>query len=182
LGQAGMEVLLANNGREAVEILAKDTRFDGILMDCQMPVMDGYAATREIRKNPAFAQIPIIAMTANAMAGDREKVMEAGMNDHIAKPLNVAEMFNTLAKWIKPKAGAAATEGAGKITSVRDGNVIPDLPGIDTQAGLATTMNNTKLYLRLLAKFADTQGRFAELFATALEDATRSHEPGRPTR
>jgi len=111
LGQAGMEVVIANNGQEALDILARDSRFDGVLMDCQMPVMDGYTATREIRKNPAYQELPIIAMTANAMAGDREKVIEAGMWDHIAKPLDVGEMFATIAKWIKP-ARADANGGA----------------------------------------------------------------------
>ncbi len=72
-------------------------------MDCQMPVMDGYTATREIRKNPAFHSLPIIALTANAMAGDKEKVLNAGMNDHIAKPLNLETMFGTMARWIHPK-------------------------------------------------------------------------------
>ncbi|MES2951800.1 MAG: PAS domain S-box protein [Pseudomonadota bacterium] len=103
LANAGVEVVLANHGQEALDILVKDNTFDGVLMDCQMPVMDGYAATRAIRSNPRFKDLPIIAMTANAMAGDREKVLEAGMWDHIAKPLNVAEMFATIAKWIKPK-------------------------------------------------------------------------------
>ncbi|MES2877880.1 MAG: response regulator [Pseudomonadota bacterium] len=102
LSQAGMAVVLANHGKEALDILAKDSRFDGVLMDCQMPVMDGYTATREIRRDPAFKDLPIIAMTANAMAGDKEKVLETGMWDHIAKPLNVGAMFTTLAKWIKP--------------------------------------------------------------------------------
>jgi two-component system sensor histidine kinase/response regulator len=97
-----MQVVLANHGQEALDLLAQGHAFDGVLMDCQMPVMDGYTATREIRKNPAFKDLPIIAMTANAMAGDREKVLQAGMWDHIAKPLNVADMFATLAKWIKP--------------------------------------------------------------------------------
>jgi CheY-like chemotaxis protein len=108
LANAGMEVVLANHGQEALDILAKDSNFDGVLMDCQMPVMDGYTATREIRKNAQFKDLPIIAMTANAMAGDREKVLEAGMWDHIAKPLNVGEMFATIAKWIKPKAGSSS--------------------------------------------------------------------------
>jgi len=103
LANAGMTVVLANHGQEAVAILSADPDFDGVLMDCQMPVMDGYTATREIRKNPQFKDLPIIAMTANAMAGDREKVIEAGMWDHIAKPLNVGDMFNTIAKWIKPR-------------------------------------------------------------------------------
>ena len=108
LQQAGMTVVIANNGQESLDILAKDAAFDGVLMDCQMPVMDGYTATREIRKNPAFKELPIIAMTANAMAGDREKVIEAGMSDHIAKPLNVAEMYATIAKWVKPAVAADA--------------------------------------------------------------------------
>ncbi|MEI7613825.1 MAG: response regulator, partial [Betaproteobacteria bacterium] len=107
LSQAGIEVVVANHGQEALDILAQDSRFDGVLMDCQMPVMDGYTATRAIRKNPALAALPIIAMTANAMAGDKEKVIEAGMCDHIAKPLNVGEMFNTIAKWIRPDSPAA---------------------------------------------------------------------------
>ncbi len=102
LASAGIEVVLAVNGQETLDLLARDSRFDGVLMDCQMPVMDGYTATRAIRSNPAWNDIPVIAMTANAMAGDREKVLEAGMCDHIAKPLNVQAMFATLARWIKP--------------------------------------------------------------------------------
>jgi CheY-like chemotaxis protein len=93
LGRANVQVVVANNGREALDTLAKDSRFDGILMDCQMPVMDGYEATRAIRKQRAFDAMPIIAMTANAMAGDREKVIDAGMVDHIAKPFDVDKMF-----------------------------------------------------------------------------------------
>ncbi|MBF0472054.1 MAG: response regulator, partial [Gammaproteobacteria bacterium] len=83
LSQAGIIVTLAENGEKALDILKLGDDFDGILMDCQMPVMDGYTATRAIRKQPQFQDIPIIAMTANAMVGDREKVIEAGMNDHI---------------------------------------------------------------------------------------------------
>ncbi|MFW8406520.1 response regulator, partial [Klebsiella pneumoniae] len=76
-------------GAQALALLAQDRGFDGILMDCQMPVMDGYTATRLIRADPALAGIPIIAMTASTMAGDKEKALAAGMNDHIAKPLNM---------------------------------------------------------------------------------------------
>jgi len=172
LGQAGMEVVVANHGRQALDILGVDDHFDAVLMDCQMPVMDGYMATREIRLNPAWRELPVIAMTANAMAGDREKVIEAGMVDHIAKPLNVAEMFDTLARWIHPAsapaapvASVAAEAGGGAPDS------LPPLPGIDVQAGLATTMGNAKLYRRLLVKFRDSQGDFAELFRLARQDA-----------
>jgi PAS domain S-box-containing protein len=99
LYQAGIEVEVANNGREALEILAQQT-FDGVLMDCQMPVMDGYEATRRIRREPRLMGLPVIAMTANTMKGDRERTLEAGMNDHIGKPLNIEKMFITMAKWI----------------------------------------------------------------------------------
>src|SRR4051794_27561935 len=75
LHQAGVDVVVAKDGREALDLLANDRGIDGVLMDCQMPVMDGYEATREIRNNPAWAKLPVIAMTANAMSGDREKVL-----------------------------------------------------------------------------------------------------------
>ena len=101
LESAQIVVKLAANGREAIDVLARES-FDAVLMDCQMPVMDGYEATRELRLDPRWRELPIIAMTANAMVGDREKVMEAGMNDHIAKPIKVVEMFATLARWIRP--------------------------------------------------------------------------------
>jgi len=168
-------------------------------MDCQMPVMDGYAATREIRKNPQFKDLPIVAMTANAMAGDREKVLEAGMWDHIAKPLNVGEMFATIAKWIKPggktttktiaadamdtrpvainaievpvEAALAGPTGSVPAASPAGMAGLPALPGIDVKAGMATTMDNEKLYTRLLVKFRDSQGDFGTLFAAARVDA-----------
>jgi CheY-like chemotaxis protein len=177
LANAGIEVVLANHGQEALDILAQDPDFDGVLMDCQMPVMDGYTATREIRKNPAFKDLPIVAMTANAMAGDKEKVIEAGMWDHIAKPLNVGEMFATIAKWIKPKGVVAIQSVAAHAidtgaTGQKDIN--SGLPGIDVKAGMATTMDNEKLYTRLLVKFRDSQGDFANLFAAARTDADPS--------
>jgi PAS domain S-box-containing protein len=186
LANAGMQVVLANHGKEAVDILAKDPNFDGVLMDCQMPVMDGYTATREIRKHTIFKDLPIIAMTANAMAGDREKVLEAGMWDHIAKPLNVGEMFATIARWIKPggqvttktiAAQALSTGSAGlndvniAAASVTTTTGLVALPGIDVKSGMATTMDNEKLYTRLLIKFRDSQGSFASLFAAARVDA-----------
>ncbi|MGM9491707.1 response regulator [Ideonella sp. YS5] len=100
LGDAGIVLTTADNGRQALDLLEHDT-FDLVLMDCQMPVMDGYAATRALRQLPHGRDLPVIAMTANAMVGDREKVIEAGMNDHIAKPIRVDELFATLARWIR---------------------------------------------------------------------------------
>ena len=178
LTQAGIKVQIASNGQEALDALEANPSFDGVLMDCQMPVMDGYRATREIRKNPAFKDLPIIAMTANTMAGDREKVLEAGMWYHIAKPLNVQAMFGTIAKWIKPSPNAKDTA-----TRVPDQTLPPadlansaspafsDLPGVDIQAGLEITMNNPTLYQRMLMKFLDGQRNFEQDFCNALRDS-----------
>jgi PAS domain S-box-containing protein len=101
LGSVGIDVSMAGNGQEALEMVERQD-FDAVLMDCQMPVMDGYAATRALRRQPQRQSLPIIAMTANAMVGDRDAALAAGMNDHIAKPINVDEMFATLARWISP--------------------------------------------------------------------------------
>jgi PAS domain S-box-containing protein len=172
LSQAGMEIVIANHGREALEVLSRDQRFDGVLMDCQMPVMDGFAATREIRSNSDWDNIPVIAMTANAMASDKEKVAAVGMVDHVAKPLVVSQMFETLAKWIKPQKALAAAAAAGNQPvepPCADG--LPNLEGVDVQAGLATTMGNSKLYRRLLIKFREANETFAEQFAAARADA-----------
>jgi len=182
LGKAGIDTVLANHGQEALDILARDTRFDGVLMDCQMPVMDGFQAAREMRSNPAFDKMPIIAMTANAMSGDRDKVLACGMQDHIAKPVNVAEMYATLARWLRPEAGAPRTvmarPRAAAVTGNGNGNgkaaPLPALPMVDVRAGLATAMGDDKLYRRLLAKFRDGQQDFAAMFVQSLDggDAT----------
>jgi signal transduction histidine kinase len=103
---AGAEVTLAENGREALDRLERD-RFDVVLMDVQMPVMDGITATREIRRQPRFDRLPIIAMTANALQRDREQSLAAGMNDQINKPFEPVELFSVLAKWTVDAAGPA---------------------------------------------------------------------------
>jgi CheY-like chemotaxis protein len=111
LSRAGIVVTVAGNGQEALAMLAQH-RFDAVLMDCQMPVMDGYAATRALRQQPQWQDLPVIAMTANAMVGDRDKALAAGMNDHIAKPINVDDVFATLARWVRPSAGASGRAAA----------------------------------------------------------------------
>ena len=175
LRDAGMHVEVANNGQEALDRLAAATiAFDGVLMDCQMPVMDGFTATRAIRKMERHRDLPILAMTANAMAGDRERVLEAGMVDHIAKPINVGKLFATLSKWIKPKPEAAAAALAACLhrkKAQHGGRTLTTLPGIDIQAGMSMTMDDEPLYLRLLAQFRHKQGGFAELYAAACADA-----------
>ncbi|GHV52575.1 hypothetical protein FACS1894216_08960 [Synergistales bacterium] len=98
----GFKVTVANNGLEVLEIIQKD-EFDLVFMDIQMPEMDGLTATREIRKIDRLKQVPIIAMTANAMSGDREESLAAGMNDHVSKPIDIESCFQTMLKWIPPK-------------------------------------------------------------------------------
>jgi two-component system sensor histidine kinase/response regulator len=100
LKQVGIHVVIANHGQEALDIINKDNDFDGVLMDCQMPVMDGYTATRRLRENPLFNTLPILAMTANATDSDKASVLEAGMNDHISKPIVPRHLYQTLANWL----------------------------------------------------------------------------------
>ncbi|MGF1734881.1 response regulator [Photobacterium satsumensis] len=119
LRQAEMEVVVAENGQQALDILNAIADVDCILMDCQMPVMDGYQATREIRKINQFENIPILAMTANAMVGDKDKALQAGMNDHISKPLNIELMYETMAKWIVPSSPKPNYGTAKKGNSLR---------------------------------------------------------------
>lgn len=170
-----LRVTVAGNGSEALEMLGKNT-FDGVLMDCQMPVMDGYTATQEIRKQEGYRTLPIIAMTANAMAGDREKVIAAGMNDHIAKPVNVAEMFRTMAKWITIPS-AKTDDPSNRQPAASDETMkeeFGDLAGIDVHDGLVRTQNNHELYRKLLRRFYESTGDFKSTFEAACEDQDRS--------
>ena len=168
LTRAGLELRVAGNGQEALEVLEHES-FDAVLMDCQMPVMDGYAAARAIRAQPRWRSLPIIAMTANAMAGDRELSIEAGMNDHIAKPITVDEMLATIARWVLPEQGA--TPGAADVEQpcAAAGAPLPNVPGLDSRAGLAAAMGNEALYLRLLRIFGEEQQDFRDRFQAACE-------------
>ncbi|PAJ67435.1 hypothetical protein CJF42_26450, partial [Pseudoalteromonas sp. NBT06-2] len=98
LNSNGIFTTVAMNGQQALDILEQEkTVFDAVLMDCQMPIMDGYTATKKIRQQKQFENLPILAMTANAMMGDKEKVLSVGMNDHIPKPIDVNQLFTCLA-------------------------------------------------------------------------------------
>ncbi len=177
LGNAGLEVCVAGNGAEALEHLSRE-EFDVVLMDVQMPVMDGYSATRAIRGQPQFRELPVIAMTASAMAGDREKCLQAGMNDHITKPIDVAKMFSTLSRWVKTDQPAEVHTALKDIRAGTEDGSFPELAGIDTWAGLARAQGNRTLYRRLLEKFREGQGNFVWEFHEAekssdVEAATR---------
>jgi PAS domain S-box-containing protein len=165
LRRAGIVVSAAYDGQEALDMLAQE-RFDGVLMDCQMPVMDGYAATRALRQQPQWRDLPVIAMTANALVGDRDKVLAAGMNDHIAKPIKVDQMFATLARWIRPATlGPEATPESSGNRPCAD--LLAGLSGIDHRAGLAATAGDEALYRLLLQMFRDREADFPERFRAA---------------
>ena len=166
LANAGISARVAGNGREALEWLEREA-FDGVLMDLQMPVMDGYEASRAIRADSRWPGLPVIAMTANVMAGDREKALAAGMNDQIGKPIEVGQMFTTMAAWIQPRvrkfAALPPAAGAGEAVELP-----ARLPGIDLAAGLAAANGNRALYLKLLRLFAKGQRDFGTAFRQAL--------------
>ena len=163
LRNAGMVVTPATNGREALECMAAAS-FDLVLMDCQMPVMDGFDATRAIRAQPQYAKLPVIALTAGLTDADRDRVMRSGMNDIIPKPIDVDKMFQTLTRWLSLGA-SAAPPAAPSIT----GDPLMHLQGIDARIGRASTMNNDTLYRRLLGMFRDGQRNFPAQFRAARE-------------
>ena len=163
---AGLNVTLANDGQEAVNAV-KESNYDAVLMDVQMPVMDGYTATKAIRKweggmrNKGKAQIPIIAMTAHAMAGDEDKSLQAGMNGHVTKPIDPDQLFATLQKWIKPsekrvqvQQPEVPVERPESDKAVPEEDELPEsLPGFDLAEGLERLRGNKRLYRKLLLDF-----------------------------
>ena len=170
LGQAGLTVIIANNGREAIEKLSKET-FDAVLMDIQMPEIDGYDATRAIREKPEYADLPIIAMTANVMAGDREKCLEAGMNDHVAKPIDPEKLFSALVQWITPKE-MSQSETVSHISTPEPANdALPaGLAGIDIESGLKAVGGNRNLYRKLLVDFYSDHRKDGQAIRDALDE------------
>ena len=197
---AGLNVTLATNGQEAIDAIQKN-EYDAVLMDVQMPVMDGYTATRKIREweigirnaeggmgkraedrkegsalSPQSSELPIIAMTAHAMAGDADKSIAAGMSDHVTKPIDPDQLFATLQKWIKPVAERTVV----KKSPVRDAPAQPDetvpveenlpesLPGFNLAAGLERLMGNKRLYRKLLLDFGANYGGVAGEIREAL--------------
>ncbi|NMG43515.1 response regulator [Aromatoleum toluvorans] len=161
LRAAGFRVDIASNGAEAVRCVQQGG-YDLVLMDMQMPVMDGVAATREIRRMPAGAALPIVAMTANAMAGDRDRCIAAGMNDHIAKPIDPERLWAALVRWITPQ-GNAVTAGTPRGSAAAPGAVLARLgqvPGLDPDLGVRRLMGKEDFYLSLLRKFVAGYGDF----------------------
>ena len=151
LGQAGMTVEIAGNGEEAVAAVASSASFDAILMDLQMPVMDGYEATRLIRQMRSAQNIPIIAITAHALAEERERCLASGMSAHVSKPINPDEFFKTLVQWIRP--GKTKRAVAASPPMKRDDKFPAELPGISVATALERVMGNGRLLRDIIIDF-----------------------------
>jgi len=169
LQRVGAEVAVAEHGQQALEMLERQC-FDCVLMDCQMPVMDGYSTTRALRLQPALRDLPVIAMTANAMVGDRDKALAAGMNDHIPKPIDIEQMYATIARWLGP---GTAPHGRTGDSPGAPASHVGALPGIDIQAGLALMGGDPLLYRRLLRLFRDGFADFPSRVDAALSRGDR---------
>ena len=161
LGSSGFEITLAVNGQDALDKLS-EKEFDLVLMDIQMPIMDGYEATRALRKLDQFKDLIVIAMTANAMKGDLELCKAAGMNDHIAKPIDVREMYKTLERWVKPVGYRSAHYDASI-----ESDWPPEMNGIDSTIALLRIGGDLKLYQKLLTDFVTSQQHFVHQFNAA---------------
>jgi PAS domain S-box-containing protein len=170
LERAGLLVSIANNGEEAVHRVRAEI-YDAVLMDLQMPVMGGFEATQEIRKDGRFKDLPIIAMTAHAMAGDREKSLAAGMNDHVTKPIEPDELFSALVRWIKPGARDVPEDKREPEVFAEEGvDILPSqLPGIDISSGLSRVGGNKQLYVKLLCKLRSGHQNAAQEIRAAFQ-------------
>jgi two-component system sensor histidine kinase/response regulator len=196
---AGATVKVTNNGREAVEALSTGPQpppFDLVLMDLQMPEMDGYQATARLRSDARFATLPIIAMTAHATIEERQRCLAAGMNDHISKPIDPGNLFETVGRFYKPPEAAPALanrsagfsplqpamqENSGNSSSPQataeskrpegrapQADDLPSIIGLDMEDGLTRVAGNRKLYLKLLRQFIEQQGPAVTQIAAAL--------------
>ncbi len=169
LQKGGLRVTVANHGREALEMLENRT-FDAILMDLHMPVMDGLEATRRIRALPVGKDLPIIAMTAAAMAQDRAASTAAGMNDHVAKPVEPRELAEALARWIRSGGSRPEPGSPSAVAGGADGEALVRLlPGVSVQAALSRMGGNVDFYRRLLLTFADRRADVGTEFRRLLQ-------------
>jgi CheY-like chemotaxis protein len=195
LSGAGLKVTVANNGQKALDLVGANA-YDAVLMDVQMPVMDGYTATRKIRElearrpptsplQPPTRRLPIIAMTAHAMSGDHEKSLAAGMNDHITKPIDPAQLFGALAKRIGPRQGThkpveapSPPKGSPDKEPAPPEKTLPDaMPEFDLTDGLQRLMGNRVLYRKLLVNFSTQYAQAGADIHRALDagDFDRAH-------
>src|SRR5262249_4319097 len=168
---AGATVRVATNGREAVQILSEGPQpppFDLVLMDLQMPEMDGIQATANLRADRRFAALPIIAMTAHATLEERRRCLAAGMNDPVAKPIDPEVLFDTLGHYYRPPAEPEATASRPTGTPAVYSEALPSVEGLDTADGLMRVAGNRRLHLKLLRQFVEQQAQAPTNIAAAL--------------
>ena len=155
LEDEGFVVEIANNGEEAVNMTNK-SQYDIVLMDMQMPIMDGLEATKTIRQKFSKNDLPILAMTANASDADRDKCLEAGMNAHITKPIDPNSLFAGLAKWIKEK-NSKLINDEKTLISAKEEIKVPEINGLDSRLGLQVAAGKVSLYIKMLKTFSNDQ-------------------------
>ena len=174
LRHARLEVDLAENGQVALDRLQAND-YALVLMDMQMPVMDGVEATRQLRRLPGLAALPVVAMTANAQAADRQRCQEAGMNDFIPKPIEPELLWQTLLKWIAPRHAAAAADSDSDMATaaVSTAPAAPALDlgvaAIDPGPALRRMLGNTELYFATVRKFCRLQENTGQTMVAALD-------------
>lgn len=151
----GIQVTIANDGMEAIQLINMQA-FDLVLMDIHMPVMNGFEATQAIRRDPRFVQLPIIAMTANAMEGDRERCLQGGMNDYIPKPINPEHMFETISRNLiqaeLPKPVATPAQQKLDAKDLHFYTMLQQQPGLNTELGLKHVLGRVDLYTKLVRR------------------------------
>jgi CheY-like chemotaxis protein len=177
LTQFGLVVVTARHGREALDCLERQP-FDLVLMDMQMAVMDGLAATRAIRRDPRWAALPVIAMTANVMPAEIQSCRDAGMNDHLGKPIDVDTLFDTLCRWLPADPVTAVTADAPEtaalaVKSVAAAALPEKLAGLDLTTALRRLSGDSALLRKILLKFHASEADVVERIAAALSTGDR---------
>ena len=162
LESAGARVRIAGNGQEAIDTLEATAQRlpDCVIMDCQMPVLDGYEATRRIRKDERLRKLPVVALTANALPSERERCREAGMDGYITKPVRSADLLAALAEHLPRPVVSTIIAAVPEAKPAAPANAsLPALPGVDTRLGVHYANGKTELYRKLLNLFLESHGR-----------------------
>ena len=168
LGKIGADVTVVDNGRRAVEKISEE-EFDLVFLDIQMPEMDGYSAARAVRQLPDRLHLPVVAMTAHAMAEDRNRCIAAGMNDHISKPLVIEQLRNVIAKYLPVYTEEDADVVAPQVPAATSGSLL-NIPGVTVEKGLAHLMGDESLYRQLLYRFKEDNQEYSEAVRQSLAD------------